>query len=165
MENDKKKYTTGFKVPSSYFEELDDKLLTIVSEEKLPQGTGFKVPADYFKALEEKIITKTVEEKETKVISLFSKKNIWYASSIAAGILLLLFLTWNTDSINPNSLEIAEIETYINSDKFDIETQDIAQLINEEDLEDLQISALSITEETIENYLMESLNDTSLLTE
>ncbi len=165
MKNDKKKYKSGFKTPDSYFEELGDKLLSIVSEEKLPKETGYKVPVDYFETIEEKILSKTLKEKETKVVSIFSQKNIWYVSGIAAAILLLLFLTLNNDSIDPNTINFAEIETYINSDHLDLEAQDIAQLLNEEDLESLETEILSITKESIENYLLESLDDTSLLIE
>lgn len=164
MENNKKKYTSGFKVPSSYFEELDGKLLSIVSEEKLPKHYGFNVPEDYFDTLEEKILLKTKDDKETKVISILRKKNIWYATSIAAGILLLLFLNGNHSSTNTTNWELAEIETYIHNN-LDIKAQDVAQLLNEEDIENLQWETLSLTEETIENYLMDSLDDTSLLIE
>ena len=164
MENDKKKYTSGFKVPSSYFEALDDKLFSIVSEDKFPENTGFNVPEDYFETLEEKILSKTIREKESKVISIFRKKNIWYATGIAASILILLFFNWNKSNTNITNWEIAEIETYIYNN-LDIEAQDAAQLLNEEDLESLQWESLSITEETIENYLLDSLDDTSLLIE
>lgn len=164
MGNKKSKYTSGFKVPSAYFEALDDKLISIVSEEKFPKNSGFNIPEDYFETLEEKILSKTVQEKETKVISILRKKNIWYASSIAAGILLVLFLNWNNSNTNTSNWELAEIETYIYNN-LDIEAQDVAQLLNEEDLESLQWESLSIKEETIENYLMDSLDDTSLLIE
>ena len=164
MENDKKKYTSGFKVPSSYFEARDDKLFSIVSEDKFPENTGFNVPEDYFETLEEKILSKTIREKESKVISIFRKKNIWYATGIAASILILLFFNWNKSNTNITNWEIAEIETYIYNN-LDIEAQDVAQLLNEEDLESLQWESLSITEETIENYLLDSLDDTSLLIE
>ena len=77
---------------------------------------------------------------------------------------MLLFLNWNKSNTNITNWELAEIETYIYNN-LDIEAQEVAQLLNEEDLESLQWESLSITEETIENYLLDSLDDTSLLIE
>lgn len=164
MENEKKKYQTGFKVPEDYFNSLEDKLFNITSENKLPNTPGFKVPDNYFESLEDTILSKVTFE-DPKVISIFKRRNLWYASGIAAAIALLLVFTWNSNTINPNTIEFAEIETYINNDNLDLEMQDIAQVLNDEDLEDLSLETLSISEENIEDYLLDNIDDTTLLIE
>ena len=74
---------TGFKVPEDYFNSLEDDILTEITLKEKVSNSGFRTPKDYFKTLEDVIIEKVTEQKTSKVISLFSKKNLIYASSIA----------------------------------------------------------------------------------
>ena len=57
-----KKYDHGFKVPSDYFDGLDDALNVRIMEEALPDKSGFKAPDDYFNSLEDTLWNRIAEE-------------------------------------------------------------------------------------------------------
>ncbi|MEZ4857929.1 MAG: hypothetical protein R2781_03890 [Flavobacteriaceae bacterium] len=160
-----KKYSHGFKVPPSYFDTLEEKLITSIQEDALPKQTGFSIPKDYFDSIEEKVVDIAFQKKESRLIFLFSKKHLGYAASIAAVLLIALSVFFNQKTYSLDTLPPSEIEAYVTNGNLDLNTQDIAQLLTEDDLESLQIETVFISEENLENYLLETINDTSLLIE
>lgn len=146
---------TGFTTPTSYFTNLEEKLLHKISvKEDTKKETGFIAPDDYFDNLDGEILHK-ITATETKVIKLFSKKQLLYVASIAAVGILSLFI------INPNNsnlptfedIEYAAFEEYLNTEDLDISGLELAELY-EIDTNDLNnISFLSIDDENILDYL------------
>lgn len=161
----KNKQQHGLQVPPSYFDTLEDEIFIKIAEDKLPKETGFKVPETYFKSMENQVISKVASKNEPKVILLFSKKYLSYAVSIAAVLVIALFVIVTKKPLDIDTLQTSEIEAYVSSGQLDLNTLDIAQLMTEEDIETLQIEAVTFSEENLENYLLESINDTSLLIE
>ena len=64
-----------------------------------------------------------------------------------------------------DSLSAESVEAYINGDIADIDTYDVMAMLNEEDLESISLSSEIVSEENLEAYLIENLDETSLLIE
>jgi hypothetical protein len=157
------KYKHGLKAPENYFESFEDRLFGKMAEEALPEKPGFRVPEDYFDGLETKILSKLARETTVPVIPLYKRKSFMYAASIAASLVLAFFIFKG----EPNQeviLDIADIEAYLEGDGLDFDTYDVAQLLNEEDLENLSLETI-FSEENLEAYLLENLDDNTLLIE
>ncbi|GGD23943.1 hypothetical protein [Hyunsoonleella pacifica] len=158
--------TTGFKTPEGYFDDLDEKLLQYIksddlSVDKIP--SGFKVPEHYFEGIEDNIITAVSKEKDTKVIPLFSKKNIRYVSSIAASVLLLISLFIFNNKPEFDDLETQTVENYIID--ANISSYEIASLLSEDDINEHTFITNDIEDETIEAYLLDTGDFESLMIE
>ncbi|MFT4697809.1 MAG: hypothetical protein ACI9SJ_000940 [Flavobacteriaceae bacterium] len=163
----KNKKTTGLNTPQNYFEDFEERLFLKISEDIIPKESGFKVPDNYFDQLENTILNK-VNEKEiihkSKVISLFSKKTLLYAASIAACATIVLSL-FNLDNtiIDLNDIQLSVIEEFIEEENISFDTYDLTSLLIEDD--DLTLENDLFSEETLEKYLLESIDDTSLFIE
>jgi hypothetical protein len=158
MISNNKHRATGYTSPKDYFDGFEKNLLN-----KLPEAvntnkdTGYKVPNDYFDAFEKKLIQTIEKPKRTKVISLFNKKTLYYASSVAAVIMLCLFIIKPTPTnlISFENLEYVSIEDYINNENITISNSEIAELYEIEKVDLDNISFLNTEDDTIINYLFE----------
>ncbi|MCH7525768.1 MAG: hypothetical protein IIC74_12470 [Bacteroidetes bacterium] len=127
------------------------------------KNTGFKTPDNYFDAIEDVIINKIETKNTTKVIPLFSRRNLIYASSIAAAVLLLFNLSIFDKEITWDSLDTQTVENYIINEGID--SYEIAALLFEDDLtEDLFIQN-TITVESLETYILENTSIEDILIE
>ena len=157
----KNKKTTGLNTPQNYFEDFEERLFLKISEDIIPKESGFKVPDNYFDQLENTILNK-VNEKEiihkSKVIPLL------YAASIAACATIVLSL-FNLDNtiIDLNDIQLSVIEEFIEEENISFDTYDLTSLLIEDD--DLTLENDLFSEETLEKYLLESIDDTSLFIE
>lgn len=164
---EKGKYKSGFKTPEEYFEGLDDKLMGSLKEDELPKQSGFEVPVDYFEQLEENVMASIASSAKVKVIPLYKRKSFVYVSSIAACLALLFTLyTKNIDN-TPTLSEVAdaEIEAYLEESGLEYNSYDIAQMLTEDDLSGLPAAKSLFSEESLEDYLLENIDDTTLLIE
>ncbi len=168
---DKKKHTHGFRIPEGYMDSFEDRLFSKIGEEGLPKETGFNVPEGYFDSLEDKVMSSVTSEKEeTRVISLFSRRNLIYATSIAAGLALLItIVTGGGDEFDlTNELDKvsdATIENYLDEGNEDIDAYYIASLFDEEALSNVYIESDLFNDESLENYLLENLDESDILIE
>jgi len=159
MNTNNKHTKTGFKAPDNYFDSFEEKLLnqlSIETENNLIDKTGFKVPKDYFDTLEKDLLKK-IEKPETKVISLFNKKKLYYVASVAAILIFSFFIINPTysDPITFDDIEYASIEEYINTENLNISAIELADLYEVETNELDNISFLNIEDENILEYLSE----------
>ena len=165
------KKITGFKVPKNYFENFDDALLKLLPEGKntnniLSQqiGTGLKTPDTYFNTLEDTLFHKIEkEQKTTKVISLFTRKNILSFAGIAAMIAIIISITLPKENKTPidfDSIAIAEIQEYLDEENIELLETDIATLIED----DINISNIFIanTDNISDDILLDYLSDKEL---
>lgn len=152
------------KAPEGYFDDLENRVFAKLQEEGLPDEIGMKVPEDYFDTLEDRLIERLGNEETTQVIPLYRRRPFVYAASIAACLILAvtLFIRNAPDDI---VLEIADIEAYFEEGGMEYDTDDIAQLLTDEDLEDLPSEKILFSDQDIEEYLLENLDDTNLLIE
>ncbi len=152
---------SGMKTPDGYFDAFDERLfkkLDVQKEMASISIPGYKVPDNYFEEFNDKIQTRLKNDDSLKVINLMSWRNAAYISGIAAALVLMLTVYINSNNIlSINQIETASIEDYLNNENLNI--YDIASLLNEDDLLLDDFVSSSITEESLENYL---LNNTSI---
>jgi len=161
----------GFKLPESYFESLEDKIIagmtTYEGSKKTGQPplfqkdthkagklfnigkkSGFKVPEGYFDQDEAYLIRST----EKRIFSIPINKNkmmIWY--SVAASFLLFFAIKYVT--VTPSDFDLSEInqsdiETWIDDDLVSFNSYDVSELFDEIDLNDHDF-----TDEEVETYI------------
>jgi hypothetical protein len=155
---------TGFKTPDNYFDKVEDKLMNAIKQENnfnLNKETGFKTPDNYFNAIEDVIINKT--KNTPKVIQLFSKRNLLYASSIAAAVLLLFNLSIFDKEVTWDSLNSQTVENYIIDEGID--SYELVALFSEDDFSEVDFIEQNITDETLENYLLDNLDIEEIIIE
>ncbi len=158
---------SGYKTPEHYFESFDDRLLDKLKENNTLnaiESTGFKVPGDYFETVNNKILSNLDNKDETKVVALFSWKKMGYASAVAASLILLFNVIFNTpEKVTYESLETASIENYLVEEDFT--SYEFASLLTEEELNSEAFINTTISEESLEDYLLENANIEDLLIE
>lgn len=156
-----------YKLPSSYFEEFQDRLHTQIALEQelgMDKKSGFRVPQGYFDTLSLKLTQiPSNQEAQTKVVRLKSK--YWTAISIAAAVLLLFGLFIKNTSTSSDSIELDDIAAYLNTESTSLYTEDILSLLTEEDLNTLVIHQDTDQEEEILNYLETYSNPSDLYLE
>ncbi|MBT8394388.1 MAG: hypothetical protein HKO81_09905 [Flavobacteriaceae bacterium] len=143
---------SGFKTPKNYFDGLEDSIMSQINLNENVKDTGFKVPVDYFETLDDKILDKVVQK--PKVISLFTRRNLLYATGIAAALILMFNIIGNNNDFTFDDLELASIENYLFTE--DIDTYEIASLLIEEELTTDNFTENQISGEILEDYLLEN---------
>lgn len=151
-----------FKTPEEYFEGFDDKLRDKLSEESsnIPEDEGFAIPEGYFDELHKSIHEK-LDNLETKVVQLHPYKRYYYAvASIAAVVLVIFGLNFNTSSaLTFEDLAEADIENYFENNEFDLSAYEIAEVIPLHELEINDILVNRFEEENMLDYLNENIED------
>lgn len=158
--------SSGFNVPKDYFDTFENNLLDRINAEEniiSTESTGFNTPEGYFDTLEDRVFDTLSEEKETKVISLFSRKAIVYVSSVAAAALILFNLSIFSNTITVGDLETATVENYLLDE--DISSYDIASLFTEELPNEEGLVNFDLNEEHLEEYLLNNADIENLMIE
>lgn len=156
-----------FKLPESYFETFEERLFSKISEENFPKSAGFKAPEGYFESLETQVL-KTIKtsEKPQKVISLFPKKYFGYAAAVAS-CLIVGFAIFNnkTSRTNLDALQLAAIDTYIEEGNLNLDLYDLTSLINDEDINEVNFESKQLSDNALENYILENVDEETLINE
>lgn len=156
-----KKHTHGFKVPEAYFRNFDADLFATLEAERFPETSGFVTPEDYFQKIDSRVMDAVkASEKEPKVISLWKRKSLVYAAAIAASVVLIVSIFMNTDATGFNSLQDSTVSTYIEDGNLDFSTFDVVALLDDVDITNLELPSTQFTDEKIEDYLLEDIDDT-----
>ena len=148
----KGKVKSGFTTPEKYFDAFDDKMLDRL-ESKSNRSTGFKTPTNYFKDLDQKILSNVDLEKPVKVIKLNTSKYLRILGFTIAASLLLFFSIRNSNTndkvFDIETLEISEIESWMDEDLITFSNYDIS-----ETFDDVYLSGDgNYTEDEIVDYL------------
>ncbi len=153
----------GFKVPESYFKNLDKTIPPTSILKAKANTSGFSVPKTYFNSFEDHVLQTLSAKKQTKVRPLFNKKSLVYVTSIAATIILLFTLTTNKTNTTWNTLDVEAVESYILLE--DIDTYEIAAQLPEDNLLETNFVNLDFNEQTIETYLLNNTDIEDLIIE
>lgn len=159
--DEKVKGTVGLKVPENYFEDMEASILSQVKLNDNVKSPGFTAPETYFDTLEDKILNKIPTKKESRIIALFNKKTILYASSIAAAIALFFSLYTSEESITFDSLDTEIVDNYILNET---EFTELASLFVEAELNETSFIDYNLSDDTLDSYL-EDLEDKELISE
>ena len=120
--------------------------------------SGFKVPENYFEQFEAKMMAQIPVEKETKVVSLFYRKQVWI-SAIAAVFLIAIAIPVYFNMAKESSLDASTIESYL-SQQQGIGITELSKHLTDEDITAIEKN-LSLNEsnpDAVEDYLSESEN-------
>lgn len=112
--------------------------------------SGFIIPESYFDHFSEKVMQQLTKE-EPKVISLFLRKKSWLFVAAAIIGLGLIIPIYNDFSNHSSEIDEIILENYI-ANKSDISDTDLANLLDEEDIQKMSID-LDIEDKSIENEL------------
>ncbi|WP_445734755.1 hypothetical protein [Mariniflexile sp.] len=155
---------TGFKVPDDYFNTLEDRILSNLKLQEMAPKSGYKVPDHYFESLENRMSAAAIKpENEVKVITLFTRKKILYASAIAASIILMLNIFMDqTKNITADSIETASIENYIIDENLDL--YEFASLFSEDELSHVELISDGYNSKNLENYVFDNLEIEDIIT-
>ena len=127
-------------------------------ENKNEIKSGFKVPENYFEQFEAKMMAQIPVEKETKVVSLFYRKQVWI-SAIAAVFLLAIAIPVYFNMAKESSLDASTIENYL-AQQQNVGITELSKHLTDEDITALEKN-LSLNEsnpDAVEDYLSESEN-------
>ena len=162
-----KQHKEGFDLPIDYFKEFENRLFDRSNIESLPKDSGFTTPKKYFDELDNRISHRVNQTNNTtKVISIVSRKTILYAASIAAIAILIFSITNNKNEVLIfDDIEFSSIKTYIEEGNIEIENNDLSLLFTEEDLDNITLEENFISEEILKEYLLDHINDSSILIE
>ena len=124
------------------------KTFKLANEPKIK--SGFIIPESYFDHFSEKVMQQLTKE-EPKVISLFLRKKSWLFVAAAIIGLGLIIPIYNDFSNHSSEIDEIILENYI-ANKSDISDTDLANLLDEEDIQKMSID-LDIEDKSIENEL------------
>lgn len=119
---------------------------------------GFKVPENYFEQFEAKMMEQIQVKNETKIVSIFYRKQLWI-SAIAAVFLLAIAIPVYFNMANKNNLDATTIEMYL-SQQQGINITELSKHLTDEDIVALEQN-LSLSEKNsyaTEEYLLETEN-------
>ena len=127
-------------------------------ENKNEIKSGFKVPENYFEQFEAKMMAQIPAQKETKVVSLFYRKQVWI-SAIAAVFLIAIAIPVYFNMAKESSLDASTIENYL-AQQQNVGITELSKHLTDEDIIALEKN-LSLNEsnpDAVEDYLSESEN-------
>ncbi len=160
----------GFKVPEDYFKGLETRFEDALKADSLPKKSGFEVPLCYFESFEPRLQEKlrfvaTPDVKKPKVISFPYVKHLSYVAAVAAFALIIFTLMPKENTLDKqfDTLPFANIETYIEEGNLDYTSHEVAQILRDNNISAFSINNNNIQEETMADYLLENLDDNSLL--
>ena len=169
---------SGFKVPSGYFDNLEDNLFDkVFNEEKqleekaLPAKTGFKVPDAYFDGLEDLLVKKVETQQpvnQPKVIKGNFRKTLFYAAAVAAifvGLYTTIFTLGNKQTANWDDVELSAIEYYIDQGYIDLSDTEFSNMIIEDGYIVEESDFATMSNEAMFEYIDENVEDPSYILE
>ncbi|WP_395633976.1 hypothetical protein [Flavobacterium sp.] len=113
--------------------------------------SGFKTPEGYFEALESKL-SEQLPANAPKVIAFYQRKSTWYYAVAATIVVLLSIPIYQNFYQTSGEVDALVLEDYI-ATHADISTEDLATVLEKEDLEKIKLE-LNLGEEAIEDILL-----------
>lgn len=146
-----KKKKSGFSIPEDYFENIESSILLNTKKSDWASNP-FKVPQNYFEEFDSTVLNQINEKKSN---SIFTLNRFWIPVSIAA--MLILNIGIFTFQKQDQSIEMADMENWLEDGTLDLNTYEIAS-VYEEELEDIDLTDF-IESEEIEDYLYNDMNE------
>lgn len=160
------KHIHGFKTREGYFASFEEKLFTEIALQEKVKETGFTTPPSYFEELDDVIMASVkVSEKETPVRTLFTSKKIWLITAAAACFALFFSVVNFNTTASFSNIDAAMVEAYINDDNLDIDTEDVLAMLDDETIAAFSEQSDFFSDENLEDYLLNNIEDTSFITE
>ncbi|WP_396194423.1 hypothetical protein [Flavobacterium sp.] len=122
-----------------------------INENEPKISSGFTTPEGYFESFESKVLAQLPANK-TKVIAFYRQKTTWYYAAAAVVVLLLSIPIYQNFYKSSNEVDAVVLEEYI-ATHVDISEEDLATILEDEDLEKIKLE-LNLGEEAIEDILL-----------
>lgn len=146
-----KKKKSAFSIPEDYFENIESSI-SLNTKKSEWASNPIKVPQNYFKEFDSKVLNQIKDKKSNPI---FTLNRFWIPVSIAA--LLILNIGIFTFQKQEQSIEMADIENWLEDGTVDLNTYEIAS-VYEEELDDIALIDFIETTE-IEDYLYNDMNE------
>ena len=117
--------------------------------------SGFTTPDGYFDKFSEKVLAQ-LPKQETKVISIFSSKKVWYFAAAAILILMLSIPLYTKYSTQQEEIDTATLENYI-AYQSNISEEEIVNLLEQDDIDKMELD-FNIDDAAIEDALKSNSN-------
>lgn len=117
--------------------------------------SGFTTPDGYFDTFSEKVLAQ-LPKQETKVISIFSSKKVWYFAAAAILIMILCTPLFFKYSSQTDEIDLATLENYI-AYQANISDEEILNLLQQEDLDKIKLG-FNVSDAAIEEVLNSNSN-------
>jgi cell division protein FtsL len=117
--------------------------------------SGFTTPDGYFDTFSEKVLAQ-LPKQESKVISIFSSKKVWYFTAAAVLILMLSIPLFTKYSTQQEEIDTETLENYI-AYQSNISEEEIVNLLEQDDLDKMKLD-FNIDDATIEDALKSNSN-------
>lgn len=158
---------TGYKAPDNYFDSFDERLLKSLDANKRMSTikiSGHTIPDQYLENLDDQILSKVSNNDKPKVVQFISWRKMAYTSAVAASLILMFSLIFNTsEDITFDSIETSSIENYLSEGNFT--SYELASLLTEDELNANGFTDTTISESSIEDYLLENASLEDLIIE
>jgi len=144
---------SGHETPDDYFKEVESSVLSKLKNEQ-NSSQDQTIPAGYFDNLEDKVFARLAQEKKPKV---FSLKKYWIPAAVAAS--LLLFVTIYNSFAKKQTLQLTEVEAWIEEGNLELNSYEIAKLYTDE-IENININT-TLDAYDLEDYLNDEISEES----
>lgn len=162
----KQQHKTGFKIPEGYFETLEDRVIAKIAETKFPKSAGFQTPEGYFENFEDGVLQDLLSvTARKKVIKLNPRKYLGYAAAIAASILVAFMIFSPTSNPSLETIQAAAIDGYIEDGNLNIDLYELTSYMDDADLSDLNFKNQQFSANILKNYLLETIDEETLILE
>ena len=147
-----------FKVSSQYFKNFEESFEVLFSEKQINYNpSSLLIPDQYFNSVEHNVLSKLKsipKEKEVNVISLRSRFIKFSITAVAASIALVFIFNpfQQTNELSFDSLNLTEIEKWIENDHLELNAYQIAAVYNDVELQPNLLNTM-INEEEMENFI------------
>lgn len=117
--------------------------------------SGFTTPDGYFDTFSAKVLAQ-LPKKESKVISIFSSRKVWYFGAAAILVLMLSIPFYTKFSNQQEEIDSATLENYL-AYQSNISEEEIVDLLQQEDLDKMKVE-FNIDDAAIEDVLNSNSN-------
>lgn len=154
----KEKDTYPFKLPPGYFDDFENQLFERITEKGFPESSGLKAPDSYFNNMEARMQELVTAEEKPKTIPLFPKRIMGYAASIAACLIVGIFLlNQENREVTFDSLQLSAIDRYIDEGNLNLDLYDLTTYLQDGDISVNILDSHQIPDRELENYVLESM--------
>ena len=138
---------SGFKTPKGYFKDFEIDILSEIKLHEKVKDSGFNMPENYLESLEKKVLKKSTA---TPKVTFLHRNSIYAISSVAAAILVLVFLNVTQPTITLDVVENDAIENYIREE---FESVELVSLIENSVLSESDFINYHLSNSTIESII------------
>jgi len=154
----------SFVTPAGYFEDLTQRIETRIATSELPKASNtFDVPSGYFESLQDrinaKVIAATEPKKEAKIIPLWKKGMVKYASA-ACFLLVSAFGIYVYQNNNNTEAQLHATELANDQMLYDIDENMIIEHLEAQTTPSPKTNSASDTE--MENYILNNFSSSDL---